>query len=176
MKRGILAAVALICATVLAACGSEGGASTQPHATPSNADSKNSTTATRQVTSTVIPPSATSTLGDNAGPIFSRIVTSSSVFAKSDCTPTSITVTANITDPSAVAYVVLWYRVGSSQPYSPVGMSFLGGNDYSVTVKGLEVPGSKYGVWEFYITAQDGVGNLSQSPVDTHVQLLPCVG
>jgi hypothetical protein len=50
------------------------------------------------------------------------------------------------------------------------------GNKYSATVKALDTPGGEYGVWEFYITAEDKAGNKSQSPLDTSVQLLACVG
>ena len=112
---------------------------------------------------------------DVAGPSIDHIETSTKVMAKSDCSITSVTVTADITDQSGIKQVALWYRVGADQPYTPVDMSFTGGK-YSVTVKALDVPGGKYGTWEFYITAQEKAGNKSQSPLDTSVQLLACVG
>ena len=154
MEQRILTIVGLICAVAMAACG-EGSTPITP-------------------TPTVISPAVTPTPRDTAGPTFNRITTSSKSFAI-DCVPTSITVTANIADPSGVTRVMLWYRVGTDQPYTPVNMDLSGG-DYSVTVKALDVPVGKYGAWEFYLTAEDGVGNLSESPVDTSVQLLPCVG
>src|SRR6266498_1879345 len=112
---------------------------------------------------------------DVTGPSIDHIETSTKVMAKSDCSITSVTVTADITDQSGIKQVALWYRIGADQPYTPVDMSFTGGK-YSVTVKALDVPGGKYGIWEFYITAQDKAGNQSQSPLDTSVQLLACVG
>ena len=114
-------------------------------------------------------------LQDNTGPNIDQIETSAKFLAKSDCKNTSETVTANITDASGIKQATLWYRVGADQKYTPVDMSF-SGNKYSVTVKALDTPGGEYGVWEFYITAQDEAGNKSQSPLDTSVQLLPCVG
>ncbi len=153
----------MVCALILAACGSS-------TALPSPPPTRDGGVPTR----TVLPASPTP--ADTVGPAFNRITTSSTGFAKFDCTPTSITVTANLTDPSGVAHVVLWYRVGADQPFTPVGVEFLGDDEYSKTVKGTDVPGSEYGPWEFYITAEDGAGNMSQSSVDTSVSLLPCVG
>ena len=71
---------------------------------------------------------------------------------------------------------MLWYRIGSGQPYTPVDMDWVSGDKYAKTLKGTEVWKSEYGVWEFYLTAEDGAGNTSQSPLDTSVSLLPCVG
>lgn len=112
---------------------------------------------------------------DHTGPGIENIETSVKFLAKSDCQNTSETVTAHITDESGIKQVVLWYRVGEDQKYTPVNMSLIG-NKYSVTVKALDTPGGEYGTWEFYITAEDSVGNKSQSPLDSSVQLLACVG
>jgi hypothetical protein len=112
---------------------------------------------------------------DRTGPSISHIETSVKTLAKSDCQNTSETVTADITDESGIKQAVLWYRVGTDQKYTPVTMS-LTGNKYSVTVRALDTPGGEYGTWEFYITAEDPVGNKSQSALDTSVQLLACVG
>ena len=112
--------------------------------------------------------------GDNVGPVITDITTSSKGFSI-DCIPTSMTVTANITDSSAVEGAVLWYRVGTDQPYTPVDMDSSAGNNYNTTIKALDIPVGKSGRWEFYITVQDKVGNQSQSPLDTSVQLLLCV-
>jgi hypothetical protein len=105
-----------------------------------------------------------------------QITPSSKGFVKSDCMPIAITVTATITDPAGVAGVVLWYRVGNEQSFTPVEVPALADDHYAVTVKGTDVPGSEYGAWEFYLSADDHLGNHSQSPVDTSVQFLPCVG
>lgn len=135
-------------------------------------------TTTRQVTITVIPPSPTPlptpTPGDVTGPSFNRLMASSAVFYRAGCDPASITVTANISDPSGVANALLWYRVGASGPYTGAAMDWLAGDDYRVTVNGVDVPGSNYGVWEFYVTAQDGAGNPGQSALNTDVSLNLC--
>ncbi len=112
---------------------------------------------------------------DHTGPGIDHIETSVKVLAKSDCKNTSETVTADITDESGIKSATLWYRVGADQKYTPVDMQLVG-NKYSATVKALDTPGGEYGTWEFYITAQDKAGNKSQSPLDTSVQLLACVG
>ena len=111
---------------------------------------------------------------DTLGPTFNRIMTSSKGFSI-DCIPTSITVTATITDLSGVVHAVLWHRVGSDQPYAQVEMEPISGNDYRAKVAALDLPVGKYGVWEFYIAATDTLGNLSRSPLDTSVELLACV-
>lgn len=120
-------------------------------------------------------PQAALASQDLAGPSLSHIETSVKTLAKSDCQNTSETVTAEVTDESGIKQVSLWYRVGADQKYTSVDMSLVG-NKYSATVKALDTPGGEYGVWEFYITAEDSVGNKSQSPLDTSVQLLACVG
>ncbi len=119
--------------------------------------------------------SSASALQDNTAPSIDQIETSVKTLAKSDCQNTSETVTAKISDDSAVKQALLWYRVGEDQKYTPVVMNLVG-DKYSVTVKALDTPGGEYGVWEFYITAEDQAGNQSQSPLDTSVQLLACVG
>ena len=123
----------------------------------------------------IAAPSGAPPTPDTTGPTITQVTASSKGFVKSDCTPTAITVTATISDPADVADVLLWYRVGDSQPLTSVAATSADDSHYSVSVKGTEVPGSDYGVWEFYLTADDGLGNQSQSPTDTTVQLLPCV-
>ena len=112
---------------------------------------------------------------DASSPRIEHIGTSAKFLAKSDCMNTSETVTAEITDESGIKSAALWYRVGADQQYTLVNMSLID-NKYSVSVKALDAPGGEYGIWEFYITAEDQAGNKSQSPLDTSVQLLPCVG
>ena len=114
-----------------------------------------------------------STTQDSTGPTINGIKTSGKSFSK-DCVPTSITVTSNIMSATGITRAVLWYRVGTDQPYTPVNM-IPSGSEYSVTVQALDVPGKGYGVWEFYITAEDGAGKRHQSPLDTSVEMLLCV-
>jgi hypothetical protein len=116
---------------------------------------------------------AVSTAQDSAGPTITEITTSNQSFSI-DCPPTSITVTANITDTSVIKRATLWYRVGSDQPYSSKTMD-ASNHTYSATVKGIELPPEPYGAWEFYITAEDMAGNSNKSSVDNNVQFLPCV-
>jgi hypothetical protein len=108
-----------------------------------------------------------------AGPIFSRVTTSSKSFSI-DCIPTSVTVTASIGAPSGLKRVVLYSRVSTDQVYTATEMN-VAGDEYQVTVKAVDMPGKGYGVWEFYITAEDLAGNQSQSPLDRSVEMLLCV-
>ena len=110
---------------------------------------------------------------DTTGPTFNRITTSSKSFSI-DCVPTSVTVTAKITDSTAIKRVVLYSRLGTDQPYTATEMKEAG-DEYQATVKAVDLPGKGYGTWEFYITAEDLVGNQSQSPLDQSVEMLLCV-
>jgi len=112
---------------------------------------------------------------DKTGPVIGHIETSSKGFSI-DCVPTSITVTASITNPSEVTHALLWYRVQTDQPYLAANMELIKEqNRFSATVQALDLPVGEYGTWEFYISAEDKFGNQSQSRLDTSVQLLPCV-
>jgi hypothetical protein len=111
---------------------------------------------------------------DATGPAFNRITTSSKSFSI-ECVPTSVTVSANVTDQSGIKRVSLAYRVGTDGPYTFVEMGYSKG-EYHVTLTGADVSQEKrYGVWEFYLTAEDRAGNQSQSPVDRSVEILLCV-
>ena len=110
---------------------------------------------------------------DQAGPEITNIKTSGNVLVISDCSATSVTVSATVTDPSGVESVLFWYRV-ADQPFASTDMKLQDGV-YQVSVQGLEFLGKGYGTMEFYIKAKDGVGNLSQSKTDQSIQFLPCV-
>ena len=113
---------------------------------------------------------------DQTGPTIENITRSSNALVKSDCIPTSLTITGNITDSSGIGSAVLWYRVGDDQSFTPVDMTRADHNQYMVNIKGLDIPGGEYGALEFYIVAGDKVGNQTKSLTDKSVQLLPCVG
>jgi hypothetical protein len=114
---------------------------------------------------------------DTTGPAISDISASPYTFYRTGgCGAVAVTVRAHVTDPSGVANVTLWYRVGSSGSFTSAGMSFVYGGfaGYSRTVNASEVPGANIGTWQFYITAQDARGNTSTSPTNTSVTLSPC--
>lgn len=110
---------------------------------------------------------------DRTGPEISEVKTSNNVLVISDCSGTSVDITARVTDPSGVDSVSLWYRV-ADQPFASTSMDLKDGI-YQVTLLGSEFLGKGYGTLEFYIQAKDGAGNLSKSPVDKGIQFLPCV-
>jgi len=111
---------------------------------------------------------------DHAGPVISDISTTSKVLVISDCLDTSVTITAKVTDESKITGVLLWYRVGSDQPFASVSMDAQE-ELYTASVKGIDLQGHGYGAMKFYITAKDGEGNSSKSPLDNSIQFLPCV-
>jgi len=111
---------------------------------------------------------------DHTGPAISDISTSDKVVVISDCLSTSVTITAKVTDASKVKSVLLWYRVGSDQPFAS-SMMILQNELYAAKVKGSDLQGHGYGAMEIYITAEDEKGNKSESPHDDSVQFLPCV-
>ena len=112
---------------------------------------------------------------DKNAPVITNITTSSKFLAKSDCSNTSLTVTATITDDTKVKSVEIMYRVGSDQQFTSIPMKLDGHDQYTATIITLEIPGGEYGPVEFSIVAKDEAGNQSKSAVDDSVQLLPCV-
>jgi hypothetical protein len=111
---------------------------------------------------------------DQTGPEISNIEISGKVLVISDCQGTSVTISAKVTDSSGVESVQFWYRIGSNQQFASTTMELQNG-DHTVSIKGVDFLGKDYGTLEFYITAKDGEGNLSQSPVNQDIQFLPCV-
>jgi hypothetical protein len=112
--------------------------------------------------------------GDHTGPVINHISTSNKVVVISDCPATGVTITAKVTDTSNISSVLLWYRVGSDGPFAFTRMD-LQNDIYTASMQGSDLQGHGYGAMEFYITAEDGEGNKSESPVDDSVQFLPCV-
>ena len=112
---------------------------------------------------------------DKAAPTIENITTSSKVLAKSDCIPTSLTITAQVIDDSHLQNVTLWYRVGADQHFAPMNMEAGTSDQFTAKLIALEIPGGEYGALEFYIVAQDSTGNETRSAIDNTVQLLACV-
>ncbi len=113
---------------------------------------------------------------DTTGPTINNITTSSKVLAKSDCIQTSLTITGEVTDNGGIENVTLWYRVGKDQDFAQTNMTHANGDQYTATIKALDIPGGEYGVFEFYIAAQDKAGNQTKSSTDASVELSRCVG
>lgn len=111
---------------------------------------------------------------DHEGPVISDITTSGKVLVISDCSSTSVTITAKVTDASPIISVLLQYRVNSDQSYLSSAMDLKDGL-YTVPVTGADLQGNGYGAMEFYVVANDEVGNSSESPVDQSIQFLPCI-
>ena len=122
---------------------------------------------------TITACGAAATLHNTGGPTIAQVTTSNQSFSI-DCPPTFITVTAQITDTIGVTRAALWNRVDTDQPYTSKNMD-AANDSYSATIQGIDLPAGPYGALEFYITAENAVGNTSQSPLDQSIQFLPCV-
>ena len=72
-------------------------------------------------------------MNDKTPPVIKNIEASNKSFSI-DCVPTSVTITAHITDPSGIKSAVLWYRVGTDQQYKSVNMEFSNGV-YNATIQ-----------------------------------------
>jgi hypothetical protein len=119
-------------------------------------------------------PACEGTSSDQTGPVISDIKTSGNVLVISDCPSTSVKVSANASDPSGIKSVLLWYRIPPDEKFTSAPMEFQDGS-YVVSLNGVDFLGHAYGTIEFYISAQDAVGNMSQSAIDQSIQFLPCV-
>ncbi len=111
---------------------------------------------------------------DRTGPAITNIQTSGKVLVISDCAGTTVTISADVTDPSGVEKVSLWYRTGDEQQFSSLEMKQKDGS-YQASLSGPDFLGRPYGTLEFYITAEDGMGNINKSPANQSIQFLPCV-
>ena len=111
---------------------------------------------------------------DQLGPEITNIQTSGEVLVISDCAGTSVTISANVNDSSAVKKVLLWYRTGNEQQFSSADMKLQGGT-YQVNLNGSDFLHRPYGTLEFYISAEDGNGKRSRSAVNQNIQFLPCI-
>ena len=124
--------------------------------------------------STLVSSACGGIQSDQTDPTISDISTSGKVVVISDCLATSVTIAAKVTDKSKITHVLLWYRVGSDQPFASTNMEIQSGL-YTASLKGADLQGNGYGAMEFYITAEDAEGNTSESPHDNSIEFLPCV-
>ncbi|MFB0515579.1 MAG: LamG-like jellyroll fold domain-containing protein, partial [Candidatus Neomarinimicrobiota bacterium] len=97
-------------------------------------------------------------LSDAAGPTISDMM----IDPASPNQGEPVTVTATITDASAIQAVSLHYAKGGSAEYSGVSMSSLGGDTYQGIIPGTDVTAA--GV-AYFIAAEDNLGNKDISDV-----------
>jgi len=109
-------------------------------------------------------------LEDTTGPSISSVVESDDPIYTTGCPePTTVTITATITDFSGVDHAWLYHRLnGGSWEYEVMSAS---GDDYSATIG----PFAEAGTVEYYIEAWDEVGNSSTSSSYT-VTVNECAG
>jgi hypothetical protein len=119
----------------------------------------------RSVTITVAAPA------DTAGPTVTEVSNSPAlIWDGSSCGPTQATISANVSDPSAVSQVVLHYRVtrgGEAGSWQTLTMGSVGGGNYQATLGPAQLtaslPNYGEGLVEYYVVAVDALGNSTQS-------------
>lgn len=94
--------------------------------------------------------------GDKTPPTLSAVSYAQKVNLNTDAT-----VSLNITDVSGIKNATLYYRSGGAASFSSRAMTLQTGSTYTQTIPAAAV--TNRGV-EFYVAAEDGAGNLSQSP------------
>lgn len=120
--------------------------------------------ATVMVTSAPPPPPPPPPPQDKTPPAISGIKPNSSTLTdQPNCTyPTSLIVTASVTDASGIASVQLYYRFGTTGNWSSVTMNSIGGSSYSGTANvGSQFKAS--GTIQYYVTGRDNAGNSTNS-------------
>lgn len=100
---------------------------------------------------------------DAAGPVISYVA-----LANTSST-TNRTITATITDVSGVAgganAPLIYYRKGNSGAFFAANATSVTGNDYTFTIDYINIGGATEGDFiQYYIAAQDALGNFSTSP------------
>jgi hypothetical protein len=114
------------------------------------------------------PPPPTSTPEpepDTAGPDISNVQASADTIYTaypSGCSPTEVTISAQVTDPSGIDRVRVAYRVSGGE-WERRPMTAAGGNQYQVTLSSPGVPTTL----EYYVQARDTLHNQSGSPHKT---------
>ena len=120
--------------------------------------------ATPALSPTVPPPPGP----DNIGPTIESLVESiDSIWDNDKCGPDEVTIEASATDASGVAAVTLHYRIFDGSTYW-VGwrtddmQGFVGGI-YKTTLNPATLRGRNDGHIEYYVEAEDELGNTSQA-------------
>jgi hypothetical protein len=128
------------------------------------------------------PPTTQAPPPDSSPPNISGMSASPSRIAELPCAQNTVTISAQVSDPSGVGQVKLFYRAakGSTQgSWQNTAMTHTGGNQYQVAIGPSLISASRspYGGLnlEYYVKAWDAVGNVGQSstgstPLDYCVQ------
>jgi hypothetical protein len=132
---------------------------------------------TRQATVTVQAAQPPPPPQDKQGPAISGPGWSakSLYYNGTGCGPSSFDVNATVTDPSGVKFAQVTYRYlpdgGKASNPNGISMNPSGGDNYSATIDvskdAYAALGGGNGQVEFWVVAQDGVGNNSQSSTKT---------
>jgi hypothetical protein len=108
-------------------------------------------------TDTSQPPTSAPPKADTSGPKVGGVSASPDTVFTSGNKPDTLTVSANVNDPSGVAGVVLYYRMGKGNFVAWGNLTPAGGSTFSI----LFGPFGTAGVVEFRIWAIDSLGNAN---------------
>jgi len=131
------------------------------------------------------PVPTSTTVADTTVPTVRTTVSTKLFYEGGDtCGPQSVTITANVVDPSGVADVTLFYRVlppgsiSSSLPWQHGAMTSVGGGKYQLSLSSDTLPppplDGQTETLQFYVVAHDGLGNMTQTQADNSVKLKYC--
>ena len=95
------------------------------------------------------------------------------------CQPDSVTISAQVSDPSGLSEVKLYYRVvkgGQNGTWQTPAMGAVGGDKYQLTLGPGQFKASMnpYGgsILQYYVKAWDNKGNIAQSASgNVHIQV-----
>ena len=128
------------------------------------------------------PPTTQPPPPDSSPPNISGMSAVPDRIAELPCAQNTVTISAQVSDPSGVGQVKLFYRAakgGTQGSWQNTNMSHTGGNQYQVAIGPSQISASRspYGGLnlEYYVKAWDTVGNAGQSssssiPLDYCVQ------
>ena len=126
------------------------------------------------------PPTATSTIPpDTTPPNISNLQASVDPIVEEPCQPDSVTISAQVSDPSGLSQVKLYYRVikgGQNGTWQTPAMGAAGGDKYQLTLGPGQFKASMnpYGgsILQYYVKAWDNKGNIAQSSSgNVHIQV-----
>jgi len=139
-------------------------------------------TSTRASLPTFTPPSPTAepTIPpDTTPPNISNLQASVDPIVEEPCQPDSVTISAQVSDPSGLSQVKLYYRVvkgGQNGTWQTPAMGAAGGDKYQLTLgpNQLKASMNPYGgsILQYYVKAWDNKGNIAQSSSgNVHIQV-----
>ena len=130
-------------------------------------------------TSTIPPTAAPTIPPDTTPPNISNMQASVDPIVEEPCQPDSVTISAQVSDPSGLSQVKLYYRIvkgGQNGTWQTPAMGAAGGDKYQLILGPGQLKASMnpYGgsILQYYVKAWDSNGNIAQSNIgNVHIQV-----